>query len=468
MSSNGSDIDRRPLLPPNGLRRYGQTEFSVNIKQTLAISCQFVVKYIRKTNYKEIKMKNLKGALLFAQSGGPTSVINASACGVFEEAFRHGEITQVLGAAHGVVGILNDELYDMGKEDPAEIHRLLGTPSSALGSCRYKLKDYRDDETDYLRILEVFKKHNVKYFFYNGGNDSMDTCNKIGEFVNAHGYECNVVGVPKTIDNDLYGIDHCPGYASAAKYIATTCMEIDLDARVFDKGMITVIEIMGRHAGWLTAASAVATYAGHGPDLIYVPETDFDLDKFTADVKSVFEKNGKCIVAVSEGIHDKDGKFIAEYAAADAKKDAFGHVQLGGTASFLVSYLGNHINTKYRAIEFSLMQRCAAHIASKVDVKEAYAEGCAAVKAAVEGKSNIMVGVVRKHTEKYETTIEEFPLSACANTEKKLPAEYINADGNMIEKSFLDYILPLIEGEHAPEFINGVPRFAELKKVLAK
>ena len=245
-------------------------------------------------------MKNLKGALLFAQSGGPTSVINASACGVFEEAFKHGEITQVLGAAHGVVGILNDELYDMGKEDPAEIHRLLGTPSSALGSCRYKLKDYRDDETDYLRILEVFKKHNVKYFFYNGGNDSMDTCNKIGEFVNAHGYECNVVGVPKTIDNDLYGIDHCPGYASAAKYIATTCMEIDLDARVFDKGMITIIEIMGRHAGWLTAASAVATYAGHGPDLIYVPETDFDLDKFTADVKAVFEKHGKCIVAVSE------------------------------------------------------------------------------------------------------------------------------------------------------------------------
>ena len=413
-------------------------------------------------------MKNIKGALLFAQSGGPTSVINASACGVFEEAFKHGEITQVLGAAHGVVGILNDELYDMGKEDPAEIHRLLGTPSSALGSCRYKLKDYRDDETDYLRILEVFKKHNVKYFFYNGGNDSMDTCNKIGEFVNAHGYECNVVGVPKTIDNDLYGIDHCPGYASAAKYIATTCMEIDLDARVFDKGMITVIEIMGRHAGWLTAASAVATYAGHGPDLIYVPEVDFDIEKFEKDVENIYKKNGKCIVAVSEGIHDASGKFIAEYAAADAKKDAFGHVQLGGTASFLVAHLRNKIDTKYRAIEFSLMQRCAAHIASKVDVEEAYAEGCAAVKAAVDGKSNIMVGVVRKPGAKYETTIEEFPLSECANTEKKLPAEYINAEGNMITKDFLSYITPLLEGEHAPEFVNGIPRFAELKKVLAK
>ena len=413
-------------------------------------------------------MKKLKGSLLFAQSGGPTSVINASACGVFEEAFKHSEITQVLGAAHGVVGILNDELYDIGKEDPAEIRRLLGTPSSALGSCRYKLKDYKVDETDYLKILETFKKHNVRYFFYNGGNDSMDTCNKIGEFVNAHGYECNVIGVPKTIDNDLYGIDHCPGYASAAKYIATTCMEIDLDARVFDKGMITVIEIMGRHAGWLTAASAVATYAGHGPDLIYVPEVNFDLDKFTKDVEEIYKKNGKCIVAVSEGIHDAEGKFIAEYAVANAKKDAFGHVQLGGVASYLVSHLRNIIDTKYRFIEFSLMQRCTSHIASKVDVEEAYAEGCAAVKAAVEGKSNIMVGVVRKPGAKYETTIEEFPLSACANTEKMLPAEYINEEGNMITKAFLDYVTPLIEGEHSPEFVNGIPRFAELKKILAE
>ena len=413
-------------------------------------------------------MKNLKGALLFAQSGGPTSVINASACGVFEEAFKHGEITQVLGAAHGVVGILNDQLYDMGKEDKDEIHRLLTTPSSALGSCRYKLKDYKDDETDYLRILEVFKKHNIRFFFYNGGNDSMDTCNKIGEFVNAHGYECNVVGVPKTIDNDLYGIDHCPGYASAAKYIATTCMEIDHDARVFDKGMITIIEIMGRHAGWLTAASAIATYAGNGPDLIYVPEVNFDLDKFTNDVKAIYEKNGKVIVAVSEGIHDKQGKFIAEYAATDAKRDAFGHVQLGGTASYLVAYLRNKIDTKYRAIEFSLMQRCAAHLASKTDVEEAYAEGVAAVQAAVDGKSNIMVGVVRKPSKKYETVIKEFPLSECANTEKVLPAEYINKEGNMITKSFLDYVLPLLNGESSPEFVNGIPRFAKLKKVLTK
>ena len=413
-------------------------------------------------------MSQLKGACIIGQSGGPTSVINASAYGAIKTALESDCITKVLGARHGIKGVLEDDLIDMGQEDPQELEMMKYTPSSALGSCRYKLKDPDEDDTDYKRILEIFKKYNVRYFFYNGGNDSMDTCNKIGEFVNSKGYECNVVGVPKTIDNDLYGIDHCPGYASAAKYIATTCMEIDLDARVFDKGMITVIEIMGRHAGWLTAASAVATYAGHGPDLIYVPETDFDLDKFTADVKKIFDEKGKCIVAVSEGIHDKDGKFIAEYAAANAKKDAFGHVQLGGTAAFLVSHLRNHIDTKYRAIEFSLMQRCAAHLASKVDVEEAYAEGCAAVKAAVAGKSNIMVGVVRLPGSTYKTEIKEFPLSECANTEKKLPAEYINAEGNMIEKSFLDYVVPLIEGEHAPEFVNGVPRFAELKKVLTK
>lgn len=413
-------------------------------------------------------MKNLKGALLFAQSGGPTAVINASACGVFEEAFEHGEITQVLGAAHGVVGILNDELYDIGLEDREEIHRLLTTPSSALGSCRYKLKDFKDDDTDYLKILEVFKKHNVRYFLYNGGNDSMDTCNKIGEFVNYHGYECNVVGVPKTIDNDLYGIDHCPGFASAAKYIATTCMEIDLDGRVYNKGMITILEIMGRHAGWLTAAAAIATHAGHGPDLIYVPERDFDLEKFYDDVKKVFDKNGKCIIAVSEGIHDANGKFIVEYGASNARLDAFGHTQLGGTASFLLNFLSDRIDTKYRAIEFSLMQRCAAHIASKTDRDEAYNEGRAAVKAAVEGRSNIMVGYVRKPGKKYVPVLEEFPLSKCANTEKKLPPEYINEEGNMITKAYLDYVVPLIEGESTPEFVGGVPRFANLKKILAK
>lgn len=412
-------------------------------------------------------MKNLKGALLFAQSGGPTAVINASACGVFEEAFKHSEITQVLGAAHGVVGILEDRLFDIGKEDATEIARLKNTPSSALGSCRYKLKDPKIDDTDYKRILEVFIKHNVRYFFYNGGNDSMDTCNKIGEFLKENGYACNVVGVPKTIDNDLYGTDHCPGFGSTAKYIATTCMELSLDARVFSHGQIAVIEIMGRHAGWLTAASAVASYAGNGPDLIYVPESAFDLDKFTADVERVFAEKGNCIVAVSEGIHDENGKFIAEYGMENAKKDAFGHVQLGGTASYLVSYLKNKIDTKFRAIEFSLMQRCAAHIASKTDMDEAYAAGAECVKAAVNGESQIMVGFnCLRENGKYTCRLDHIPLSLVANTESKLPAKYINEDKNFITKDFLDYVVPLISGETTPEFVNGVPRFAKLKKVL--
>ena len=414
-------------------------------------------------------MKNLKGALLFAQSGGPTSVINASACGVFEEAFKHAEITRVLGAAHGVVGILEECLYDIGAEDPAEIARLKNTPSSALGSCRYKLKDPKVDDTDYKKILEVLKKYDVRYFFYNGGNDSMDTCNKIGEFLKDNKYDCNVIGVPKTIDNDLFGTDHCPGFGSTAKYISTTCMELSQDARVFSHGQIVVIEIMGRHAGWLTAASAVASYSGDGPDLIYVPEAAFDLDQFAKDVERVYKEKGNCIVAVSEGIHDAAGKFIAEYGADDAKKDAFGHVQLGGTAAYLVSFLKNKINSKFRAIEFSLMQRCASHIASKTDMEEAYASGAECVKAAVSGESQIMVGFkCTRENGKYTCKLDRVPLSLAANTESTLPAKYINADKNFITKEFLEYVVPLITGETAPEFINGVPRFAKLKKVLVK
>lgn len=222
-------------------------------------------------------MKELRGACIIGQSGGPTSVINASAYGVIDTALKSGAITQVLGAEHGIMGVLNDRLFDMGQEDPEELRLLKYTPSSALGSCRYKIADPELDDTDYKRILEVFKKHDVRYFFYNGGNDSMDTCNKINQYMQSVGYECRVMGVPKTIDNDLFGTDHCPGYASAAKYIATSIMEVYQDAHVYDKGMIVVVEIMGRHAGWLAAASALASEYGAGPDLIYLPETDFSM-----------------------------------------------------------------------------------------------------------------------------------------------------------------------------------------------
>lgn len=283
-------------------------------------------------------MGELKGACIIGQSGGPTSVINASAYGAIRTALDSGVITRVFGAAHGIKGVLDDVLYDMALEDPAELERMKYTPSSALGSCRYKIADPDADDTDYKRILEIFKKYDVRYFFYNGGNDSMDTCNKISKYMLKVGYECRIMGIPKTIDNDLVGTDHCPGFSSAAKYIATSCMEIYHDARVYDTGMITILEIMGRHAGWLCAASALATHMGAGPDLIYLPEIAFDMDKFLDDVAAIYKKNGNCIVAVSEGIHDKDGKFISEYGSdLAATRDSFGHAQLGGLAATLAN-----------------------------------------------------------------------------------------------------------------------------------
>ena len=248
-------------------------------------------------------MKNLKGACIFGQSGGPTSVINSSAAGVFIEALKQENITNVYGAAHGIRGILDEKFYLINEEDMSELELLKYTPSSALGSVRYKLKNFEDDPTDYNRLLEVFKKYDIRYFFYNGGNDSMDTCNKISKFMKNSGYDCNVIGVPKTIDNDLFGTDHCPGYGSAAKYIATTLMEINLDASVYDTGLVCIIEVMGRNAGWLTAAAALANYKNLGADLIYLPEVPFDVDKFISDVKGVCErKNNKCIAVVSEGM----------------------------------------------------------------------------------------------------------------------------------------------------------------------
>jgi len=411
----------------------------------------------------------LKGACIIGQSGGPTSVINASAYGVIRTALDNPAITKVYGAANGIRGVLDDVLYDMGEEDASELELLLHTPSSALGSCRYKLKDSEVDDTDYKRILEIFKKYDVRYFFYNGGNDSMDTCNKISKFMQKEGYECRIMGVPKTIDNDLFGTDHCPGYASAAKYVATSCMEIYHDARVYDTGMICVLEIMGRHAGWLTAAASLATHFGQGPDLIYLPERDFDMDTFVKDVKAVYEKNKKCIVAVSEGIHDKDGKLIAEYGAEDAAVDAFGHKQLGGLAANLANRLKAETGAKVRGIEFSLLQRCAAHCASQTDVDESFLSGKTAVECAVSGVTDKMVGFERAYDENgnYVCKIKLMDLADVANTEKKVPLEWINAEGNNVNEEYLKYALPLIQGAPDMVYENGLPRFAHLKKVKA-
>ncbi len=414
-------------------------------------------------------MKNLKGALMFAQSGGPTSVINASAAGVFIEGLKSEQVTAVYGAAHGIRGVLNEEFYDISKEDMKELELLKYTPSSALGSVRYKLKDAKKDDTDYKRILEVFKKYNVRFFFYNGGNDSMDTCNKISKYLAKSGYDCNVIGVPKTIDNDLFGTDHCPGYASAAKYIATTIMEVNLHARVYDTPMVCVIECMGRNAGWLTAAAKLASYKGLGADLIYLPEVDFDVNKFVADVKEVCaKKNNKCIVAVSEGIHDKDGKLICEVLGEQAARDSFGHAQLGGVAASLANLIKNETGFKTRGIELSLMQRCGAHLASKTDVEETFMAGRKAVKAAVAGRTDKMVCYERKAGDNYKIAYKLLPLKLAANTEKTVPLEWITENGTNISDEYVKYALPLIQGEAKAKTEDGLPRFANLKKVLVE
>ena len=411
--------------------------------------------------------EKLIGAAIFGQSGGPTAVINASAYGVIRAALDAEEITKVYGAEHGIKGVLDDRLFVMDEEDPDELRLLLHTPSSALGSCRYKMADPEVDDTDYKRILEIFKKYNVRYFFYNGGNDSMDTCNKISRFLESADYECRVMGVPKTIDNDLYGTDHCPGFASAAKYIATSCMEINKDARVYDNGMITIVEIMGRHAGWLAGSAALATEFGSGPDLIYLPEVDFDMDKFLSDVEKIYKKNGKVLVAVSEGIHYADGSFVSE--AKTSATDGFGHAQLGGLASMLAEIVKERTGAKVRGIELSLLQRCGAHLASETDIEEACASGMEAVHQAVNGVTGKMVAFQRESIDgAYHCKLVLIPLTDVANYEKKVPLEWINDEHNGLKHEFIDYVLPLIQGEPKLPLEHSLPRYARLKKVLAK
>jgi len=410
-------------------------------------------------------MSALKGACVIGQSGGPTSVINASAYGAIITALKDENITEVYGALNGIKGILNENFIDMSKEDPAELELMKYTPSSALGSCRYKLKDVDVDDTDYKRILEVFKKYNIRYFFYNGGNDSMDTCNKVSKFMLKNGYECRVMGIPKTIDNDLDKTDHCPGFASAAKYIATSMMEIYRDSTVYDYGQITVVEIMGRNAGWLTASAALASVKGQGPDLIYLPEKAFCLKDFLDQVEAIYKEKGKCLIAVSEGIRNRRGRLISD----TGKVDSFGHPQLGGLAAILSEKINKRLNVKVRGIELSLLQRCAAHCASKTDIEESFAAGKAAVENAVAGVTDKMVGYKRRYVNgKYKCQIKLFELTDVANTEKKVPISWINKDNTGMSDKFIKYALPLIEGETDLPKEDGLPRFVNLKKVLVK
>ena len=411
--------------------------------------------------------KVLKGACIIGQSGGPTAVINASAYGAIRAALDADAVTKVYGAAHGIRGVLDNRLYVMDEEDPAELALLRNTPSSELGSCRYKMKDPDVDDTDYRRLLEIFRKYDVRYFFYNGGNDSMDTCNKISKYCQRVGYDCRVMGIPKTIDNDLFGTDHCPGYASAAKYIATSCMEVYKDATVYDNEQITVIEIMGRDAGWLTAASALAAYSGAGPDLIYLPEVDFDQEQFFTDVERILKAKHKVLVAVSEGVHYADGRLVSE--ATTSATDGFGHAQLGGLAARLADALKARTGVKVRGIELSLLQRCAAHLASATDLYEAELAGRTAVEEAVAGKTDCMVAFrCDRSGGEYRCETELLPLEKVANFVKKVPLEWINETHNGVTQELVDYVLPLIQGEPERPVEHSLPRYAKLKKVFAE
>ena len=396
------------------------------------------------------------------QSGGPTAVINASVAGIIAEALNHSCVEEIYGALNGVLGLLQEDLIDLASESQQQIRALKHTPGAALGTCRYKLKK----QADFDRVLEVFKAHNIRYFFYIGGNDSQDTADKISKLAQAQGYELRVIGVPKTIDNDLSSTDHCPGYASAVKYIATSVRELACDNEAMGQGdLVSIVEVMGRSAGWLAAGAALAKRRDHThdpPHLIYLPEIPFDQAKCLEDIKRVLKREKFCQIVVAEGLVDADGNYVA----ADAATDSFGHAQLGGAGDALAEIINANIpGLKVRVAKPGLMQRCAAHAASKVDVDEAFLAGQAAVKAAINGETDKMVTLLRGDGDHYTCETGLAPLSDIANGVKKLPREWINEDGTSMNFQFLRYAQPLIQGEIVIPYDNGVPVFARLDKV---
>ena len=414
-------------------------------------------------------MSILRGNCLVAQSGGPTSVINASACGVIQEAFKTGEIEEVYGALHGVAGILNEELISFNEEAPEEIELMKVTPASALGSCRYKLKPLETSEDDYKRIIEVFQAHNIRYFFYIGGNDSMDTANKVSMYAQRVGYDLKSIGVPKTVDNDLPITDHTPGFGSVAKFIATAVKEVGLDAQVYDYPTVTICELMGRNAGWITAAAALAKGKEQdAPHYIYLPETPFSFEKFSEDVKTALGKYNYAVVVISEGIKTAEGKYVAEMVDHNVIKDSFGHVQLGGACDILQAYVTKNICKKVRTVNFSTIQRSAAHCASLTDNEEAYMCGQMAVRYAVEGHTGKMVGLFREKTAEYKCTTQLVDLDDVANKEKKIPKEWINKEGNYVNQEVIEYNKPLIQGEIKLRMEDGIPRYSRLNKKIVQ
>ena len=407
-------------------------------------------------------MPELEGNCLVAQSGGPTSVINASLAGVVAEALNNECIEEIYGGANGVLGILNEQLVDLASESQQTIRALRHTPGAALGTCRFKLKS----QQDYDRVLQVFEAHNIRYFFYAGGNDSQDTADKISKLAQERGYDLRVIGIPKTIDNDLVTTDHTPGYGSVIKYIASTVKEIACDnAAMGQYDLVQIIEVMGRSAGWIAAGSALAKRRDEpnaAPHLIYLPEVAFSPEKFISDVQHVLQKEKYCVVVVGEGLVDADGNYVS---TASAGSDAFGHSQLGGAGEYLRGLVEESLQIKARSVSLGMSQRAAAHCSSQTDNDEAYLAGQAAVKAAIAGETDKMVTLLRGDGETYTCETGLASLSEIANGVKKLPESWINEDGVSMNYNFYKYALPLIQGEVQVPYENGVPTFAKLKMV---
>lgn len=400
---------------------------------------------------------------IYAQSGGVTAVINASACGVIQTARQHPDkIGKVFAAKNGIIGALNNELIDTSKESDADIAKLLHTPSGAFGSCRHKLKDNTDE---YQKLIEVFKEHNIGYFFYNGGGDSQDTAYKVSQLGEKLGYPITCIGIPKTVDNDLPFTDNCPGFGSVAKYVAISTLEAGFDVASMAKTStkVFILEVMGRHAGWIAAAAGLAAqHENEPPHIILFPERAFEPEAFLAKVQSSVLEYGYCVIVASEGIKNTNGQFLSE----SGLRDAFGHAQLGGVAPVLASLIKEKLGYKYHWAVADYLQRAARHIASGVDVEQAYELGKAAVHLALDGKNALMPVIVRVQDNPYQWRIDAVPLKDVANQERKMPEDYITPDGFNITEKCKTYLQPLIQGEAYPPYEHGLPVYVKLKNEL--
>lgn len=404
----------------------------------------------------------MKGNVIVGQSGGPTAAINSSLAGVYRTAKDRGA-AKVYGMLHGIQGLMQERYIDLSEYITNELDAelLKRTPAAFLGSCRYKLPEIHQDKGVYEKIFSILDKLNIEAFIYIGGNDSMDTIKKLSDYAIVTGHPTRFIGCPKTIDNDLALTDHTPGYGSAAKYIGTSVKEIIRDSFCleYEKGLVSIVEIMGRNAGWLTGAAALARGEDcSGPDLIYLPEIPFDIEAFGAKVKKLLSKKPSVVVAVSEGIRLEDGRYVCELGQSIDFVDAFGHKQLSGTANYLASYIAGEIGCKTRSIELSSLQRSASHCASRVDILEAYQVGGAAVKSADEGDSGKMVVLQRLSDDPYQSGTEVKDVHKIANDEKLVPREWVNKDGSYVTDEFVSYVRPLIQGDVSPVMVDGIPR----------